>query len=411
MWRLADACSCIRRLHPDLQHRVKPETLRSYEKHLEPFLAFLNSRWELSELSAQDIDLLIMEYRTELELSRSQHTLLLAALEFFNPHLKGKLQFTKEALKGRLQAEPVQHTTPLTYECAYLFAAFHASRGQPRLGVAPLVQLGTGLRPSELLGLCAHHVYVPINPRENISIRLGVDVATKVKREQFILVKPGGQPLTYRLLKLLKSATPETDKLFNFSYAAYNSSFSMAEQHYGLSLHLTAHSGRVGFATSRMMTGAAANEVQAEGRWRSETSFLTYVDVVGSLHTRNQLALGNLLSVADWCREHLDQYFVGLKIVDGPGQAKSCRQHESSGFAVERKQVPGPTTSRALYQPPKATVAQPAFGRAAGSNIQISHRDTNKTDPRYRGNKGSFAKGRGRGQLLPAGRPSQSIFD
>lgn len=81
--RVADVCSCIRRLHPDLGARVKKETLQNYKKALDPFLEYLNEKWELNVIEPADIDLLVMEYRSERELTRSQHIQLLAALEFF----------------------------------------------------------------------------------------------------------------------------------------------------------------------------------------------------------------------------------------------------------------------------------------------------------------------------------------
>ena len=170
MFSLASVCSCIRGLHPDLRQCVKPETLKVYQKHLTPFLNFLQNRWELAVLEANDIDLLMLEYSTEFDISRSQHVQLLASVEFFLLHVKGRLVLNKEAIKGRLAGEPIQHTVPLTGECARLFAAHRCSRGATRLGAALLVQLGAGLRPSELLGLQQHHVFVPYNPREPISV-------------------------------------------------------------------------------------------------------------------------------------------------------------------------------------------------------------------------------------------------
>lgn len=139
MLKLVDVCSCMRRLHPDLQQRVRPDTLLKYKQQLDPFIAFLQQRWELRELSPEDVDLLIMEFRTEYELSRSQHTVLLAAVEFFVPHCKNNLIITREAIKGRINSSPVDRAVPLSCECPYLFAAFHSSRGLPRLGAALLV--------------------------------------------------------------------------------------------------------------------------------------------------------------------------------------------------------------------------------------------------------------------------------
>ena len=399
MLKLVDVCSCIRQLHPDLQQRVRPDTLLKYKQQLDPFIAFLQQKWELHELSPEDVDLLVMEYRTEFELTRSQHTMLLAAVEFFIPHCKNKLIITREAIKGRINASPIDHTVPLSYECAYLFAAFHSSRGLPRLGAALLVQMGTGLRPSELLGLVREHVFVPYNPRERISLRLGVDHSTKVKREQFVQVDSKVNPHAYKLIKLLHSATSPKSKLFPFSYAAYNQSFQLAENHFQLKLGLTAHSGRAGFATSRIMSGADAKQVQAEGRWRSDTSFHTYVDVVGSLHAKTQIALGNLQSAADWCRDHIEDYFVGLVLLDEQKPSRQCG--DETRPETQRESLPGASSTRSLHALPKASVARRTTGQAA-SSVSVG----NVSGSCYlRG-----SKGKGRGKLLKPGTASQSIY-
>ena len=389
----------MRRLHPDLQQRVRPDTLLKYKQQLDPFIAFLQQRWELHELSPEDVDLLIMEFRTEFELTRSQHVLLLAAVEFFIPHCKNKLIVTREAIKGRINSSPIEHTVPLSYECAYLFAAFHSSRGLPRLGAALLVQMGTGLRPSELLGLVREHVFVPYNPRERISLRLGVDHSTKVKREQFVQVDPKLNPHAYKLLKLLHAATTDRGKLFPFSYSAYKHSFQLAEKHFDLKLGLTAHSGRAGFATSRIMSGADAKQVQAEGRWRSDTSFHTYVDVVGSLHAKTQIALGNLQAAADWCRDHIEDYFGGIALLD---EQKSCRQcGDETRLEAQRKSLLGASSSRPLHAVPEAAVARRADQQADVSNSRSTSSHTcQQRNP----------KGKGRGRLHKPGSAKQSIF-
>jgi hypothetical protein len=106
-----------------------------------------------------------MEFRTEYELSRSKHTLLVAAVEFFFPHLKGKMLLCREALRGRTNADHIRHTITLPKECAHVLAAHHASSGHYRLGAAVLPQQCAGLRPTELLGIRGDHVFIPVLKR------------------------------------------------------------------------------------------------------------------------------------------------------------------------------------------------------------------------------------------------------
>ena len=407
-------CSCMRRLHPDLAARVKKETLQTYRKALDPFLDYLNDKWELNSIEPADIDLLVLEYRSERELTRSQHTQLLASLEFFMPHLKGTLIYTKEAIKGRLTAEPIRRTVPLAPEAAYLFGAYHASRGNQRLAAAIFVQLGTGLRPSELLGLNTDHVFIPNNQSEFINIRLGVTVSTKIKREQFVQVNPMEQPLAHKLLRLLHTSTRPGGKFFDFSYSTYNSSFAEAERHFGLELGLTAHSGRAGFATGEIMRGADPKVVQSAGRWLSETSFKTYIDTAGSLHVRTQISFNNLLKAANWCKQHIEDYFVGLSCLDGEAQpGRFGRSHAPTGPPPSRKSLPFAPTSGASQHAPEAKVERRAVDSTDGPFHTEGLRQRRASlggTASGQSKGGSSTKGRGRGKLLPPGRAPQSIF-
>ena len=97
MVSLADVCSCVRRLHPDLRSRVSPDTLIKYKAVVDEFVTYLQQRFDLVMEQPEDLDLLLLEFRTEAELSKSKRNLLVAAVEFFLPHVKGKLIYSREA--------------------------------------------------------------------------------------------------------------------------------------------------------------------------------------------------------------------------------------------------------------------------------------------------------------------------
>ena len=206
----------------------------------------------------EDVDLLLMEFRTEYELSRSKHTLLVAAVEFFFPHLKGKMLLCREALRGRTNADHIRHTITLPKECAHVLAAHHASSGHYRLGAAVLPQQCAGLRPTELLGIRGDHVFIPVLKRgAKVPSGWWSVVSTKVKREQCVLIQVDGSPLVCKLLNLLRwlvDTAADDGRLSSLGYSFYNS-FKLAEQHFGLQAGRTAHSGRAGFATNLFVQG------------------------------------------------------------------------------------------------------------------------------------------------------------
>ena len=400
MYKLSEVCSCVKRLHADLQNRVKSDTLVRYKNALDPFLKFLGQVCELSDLQSEDMDFWIMTYRDEAELSRSQHGLLVAAVEFFLPYYKSKLTVSREALKGRLATDPVKHTTPITRECVHLFATWHASQGRTRLGAAVILQFGTGLRPSELLALRGHHVHVPLTKRENITIRLGVVISTKIKREQYVLVNAQEQSVVYELLSGLRRISQPDDLLFPFSYSHYNHSFRWAEQWYGLDLGLTAHSGRAGFATSLITAGVEASRVQQAGRWRAESSFRTYIDVVTSLHAGIQVKVAGLAETAAWVEANWWRYFEELKINACPSQEQQPRG--SSRPTQKGKPLPGATSTGSLH-----SLSETAMARRT---TQLTARNQQSTRSTAVSSAHTSAKGRGRGRLLSTRKTTESIF-
>ena len=400
MISVADVCNCVKRLHPDLRHRVTNDTLIKYQKAVECFTFYLHRQPDLSLHSAEDLDLMIMEFRTEMDLTKAQHVTLVAAVEFFLPYTKGKLVVCREALKGRASAEPTKHTTPLTTELAWLFGALMASQGKRAIGAAMIVQQATGLRPSELLALQCDHVFVPRDCSQSITLRLGAVVSTKVKREQFVLVRPGVQSLAYALLRNLCDAAADGAKLFPFGYNTYNNAFKVCEQHYQLRMGFTAHSPRAGFATSHVISGTPVKEIQAAGRWLCESSFQTYVDVVAAAHIRAQVQSTQLQETYQWVRHRINQYF-GLQDSDVPFQSSI------SGQARLSFQTGARYDSRSAGQPihtSEAAMAHSALGRDMG------HQTDSKGKGRSRAQTPAFSKGKGRG-ILRRRHPSTATMD
>ena len=408
MVTLSQVCGCVKRLHPDLRQRVKDDTFLKYQKAFGAFTDYLQRQYDLVLTSPEDLDLLLMEFRTEADLTRAQHVLLVASAEFFLPHVKGKLVVCREALKGRATAEPVKHTVPLTWDCALLFAAWHASEGRPRLGAALLIQHATGLRPSELLALQPGHVHLPLDRTQALTVRLGATYSTKVKREQYVLVDPSSQSLGFSLLARLCHVTPVGQRLFPFGYQTYNASFKLAEAHYDLTLGTTAHSARAGFATHLVLQGCSRKEVQARGRWLSESSFNTYIDVSGASHIAAQVGSQKLATTAKWIESHIWRYFDLANPAHGDSKEKCIGGSfgQQARFSVEVGTRPSTTSTKALHCSPEASVET---GSLAGALRRSSRPGSGSVaSTAFASSKG---KGKGRGILRKRGDTHSSIFD
>lgn len=404
---MAQVCGCIKRLHPDLKHRVKEDTLLKYQKSFEVFTEYLQKQYDLVLTTPEDLDLLLMEFRTEADLTKSQHMTLVAAAEFFLPHVKGKLNVCREALRGRMAAEEVKHTIPLTLECAYLFGAWHASQGRQRIGAAMLIQHSTGLRPSELLALQPAHVHLPLDRSQSLTVRLGATYSTKVKREQYILVDPSSQSLAFSLLARLCMITPAHERLFPFGYQVYNNAFKLAEAHYELNLGTTAHSGRSGFATHLVLLGHPRKEVQARGRWLSESSFNTYIDVAGASHIAAQVSGQRLERTAPWIQSHIWSYFGLQQAVNVSTQPDliSRTSDGSSRFQIKTGEGPDSRSPGSPFNSSTAGVASAEVGRVVRAAVQSTSGSSSSTSLIT-----TQSKGKGRGFLRRRGDPKSSIF-
>ncbi len=306
----------------------------------------------------------------------------------------------REALKGRASSEPTRHTTPLTTELAWLFGAYKASQGKSTVGAAMIVQQATGLRPSELLALQSDHIFVPRDCNQSITLSLGSVVSTKVKREQFVLVRPGVQSLAYALLRSISTTAAEGSRLFPFGYNTYNNAFKACERHYQLEMGFTAHSPRAGFATSHVISGTPVKEIQAAGRWLCESSFQTYVDVVAAAHIRAQVQSTQLQDTYQWVSGRIGQYF-GLKNFDVSFKGSFGRQ---AGLSVEDGARLDSRSSRVHDHPPEKTVANATVGRAMG------HQTSSKGKGRTQSQSMAFSKGKGRG-ILRRRQPSTAAMD
>ena len=69
MVTLSEVCGCVKRLHPDLRLRVKDDTFLKYQKIFSSFTDYLQRQYDLVLTSPEDLDLLIIEFRTEADLT------------------------------------------------------------------------------------------------------------------------------------------------------------------------------------------------------------------------------------------------------------------------------------------------------------------------------------------------------
>jgi len=176
------------------------------------------------------------------------------------------------------------HTIPLSEGPAAACAIFMAADGHPRLAAGLLVQQWTGMRPSEMLGLHFEDVLLPEETLLSVSgifgsIGLGVRRGTKAKRAQSVLLR-GQRKLA--VLRWLKKNCSPGEKLVPYTYEQYRRILAKACKTAKLPLVFTPHGPRAGFATDLLCQGVPFGTIKDLGRWLSDSSLRTYLDVVGA---------------------------------------------------------------------------------------------------------------------------------
>ena len=146
--------------------KIKAGSLDRYRRATAPFCAWLHARG-FNPSDADEVDDLVVEFKQDSALTKSQFEQLVAGIEFIWPRYKGKLCWSRAVIAGWSTAHESRHTTPLPRSLGKLVACHLACIGHERLGVGLLVQNSTGCRPSELLGLRWEDITLPEEGDDN----------------------------------------------------------------------------------------------------------------------------------------------------------------------------------------------------------------------------------------------------
>jgi len=267
--------------------RVRPLTVERYREAASLFVEWADG-FGFKPSTAEEWDDLLVEFRFSQAsaLSRPKFTQVVSAVEFFFPRYRGKLAWAHAVINGWTAANPIRHTVPMGKAPAKLVGAHFSAWGRGRMGVGIILQSLTGMRPSEMLGILPEHVLLPEEQGSSLDVRpasivLGPRLGTKVKRPQVVLLGPALADLVH-ILRLLKRLTPPDCPLFPYALPTYRAWIKRAEAALGLSVGWAPHSPRAGFASDSRAEGWSFQEVREAGRWQSDSSLRTYLDIVAA---------------------------------------------------------------------------------------------------------------------------------
>ena len=278
-------CCLPRRLDRHHAVSVSGTTLARYHKYLQAFVAYLDEQGLNPDLS-ESLDAALVCYKNHASLKKADLEGTIASLEFHIPQVKGSFVWSKRVISGIVKETPIKHTLPLSHKHAKWLACHMAAKALFRMGVAVVVQTRTGMRPSEVLALREHHILLPTSEKPRFVFRLGAMRSTKVQREQVTFLEWSRDESVARLLWRVVVATKPEERLFPYTYEQYRTVLAMVCQENDVVCHL--------------------------GRWASESSFNTYVDVVSASQVEAAFSLRKQDQAVQFCSTHLESYFPAL---------------------------------------------------------------------------------------------------
>ena len=301
-------------LDEHIKNKVQPATLARYRKQVGAFMLFvLDHGFEFQ--NACELDDLLAEWKRWENPSRSDFDGAVAGIEFAVPQAKHHLPWAHAISSAWGVTHQPRHTVPMTEGPAVLLGCHLAARGHGRLGAGLIIQSAVGLRPGELLGLQGRDVTLPEDKAEPAYfpavMALGARTGTKVKRAQTVVL--GSHPKV-ALLRWLRSGTGPDDLLIGGTYESYRNRLAALCESLGLSsLGFTPHSPRSGFASDCVAKGISHSRIRELGRWASETSLRTYIDVASASAIAVHFKLKTYNAAVSYTCVHMLKFFVGAE--------------------------------------------------------------------------------------------------
>ena len=366
------------RLDEDHAKTVSELTVKRYESELHDFVEWLLKE-NRNPHTASQLDALIVCYKNDCCLSKFHLNYLIGALEFFIPSLKRQLNWAHRVALGKVAASDIKHSNPLMSKTALFFGAKLAHVGKPRMGLCIALQQATGMRPSEILRLFPEHVLRPEFAEGLYVFRLGANVGTKVKREQIASMDPSKHEQVACVLAQALKETPQGVKLFPFSYTRYRIALAGLSESLNCGVKYTPHGARAGFASEAIATGVPPQTVKDMGRWVSDTSFKTYIDIIQAAHVTTLVKIAGWHEPMMYASLHFQHYFVSCCFLQPD-------LHASSGVFEEshERQVRAPGIHQASVR-----------GRSP-----LQHSRSERQEGKGRGSKGSRARSSSRSAAL-----------
>ena len=294
---------------------MKEQTIKSYMTAGAAFSEWLLAvGWHPN--SAEDWDDALVEYKNANEIQKAKFAHTVSSVEFYFVRYRGHLHLSHTVLAGWAVVEETRHTVPLGYRPASLMATHMVVRFKARLALGMMLQVVTGLRPTEMLHIESGHIALPEDIGSDISrspmvVALEPKVGTKVKRPQTVRVTSRHAELV-RLISACRRATPANKKMFPYSIETYRKELKHLDAFLGFAAGWGPHSPRAGYASDHQLAGTPFEEIREGGRWSADQSLRTYLDIVSSMATLQRAQHKGMAAALEWAGAYWYTYFANV---------------------------------------------------------------------------------------------------
>ena len=294
---------------------MQEETIKSYQTAGADFSDWLILvGWHPS--SAEDWDDALVEYKNANHVLMAKFAHTVSAVELFFVRYKGHLKLSHTVLAGMAVVKETKHTVPLGFRPAALMSTHMVVRFKARLALGMMVQVVTGLRPTEMLHIEAGHIALPEDVGSDISttpmiIALEPKVGTKVKRPQTVRVTSRHAQLV-RLVAACRARTESDKRMFPYSIETYRKELKHLDAFLGFSAGWGPHSPRAGYASDHQLAGTPFEEIREGGRWSADQSLRTYLDIVSSMATLQRAQHKGMAAALEWAGAYWFTYFANV---------------------------------------------------------------------------------------------------
>ena len=270
---------------PELLLGLRPRSAEAYRRAIARFVEWMLEQ-QASPCFVWELDDTLYAYFWAVELSRSQASRTLTAVERVLPTARRQLIRSHALLQVLSEQQPVVHVVAMPWVVVLALAWQLAVMGFPRVGGLLLLQWAGALRPIEALRLtgadltCAGRSHADVDAAV---LALGTRSRTKVSRPMFVVLRRSASPVGVALVDAFAASTEQSEFLTGvLTVSAFGSLLRRACKALRTHAVFTPHSPRAGWASHHIRAGWTIPQLCAYGRWGSERALRWYLDVISA---------------------------------------------------------------------------------------------------------------------------------